>query len=291
MNSLDNVEDLRRMVRRGRESGMSVGFVPTMGFLHPGHIRLIHECRRENELVVVSAYVNPAQFGPAEDFAMYPREIERDRDLAAEAGADIFFSPDDETMYPGGVGNQAVWVDPGNLATVLCGASRPGHFRGVATVVAKLLNIVRPDRLYLGQKDAQQAIIISRMVRDLSLPVDVRVIETVREQDGLAMSSRNAYLTDGERREAAAIHRALAASEDAFQRGERSARLLEVLTREVLARDAPRGRVEYVEAARLDRLTPVTAGIAEPALLAVAVHFGRTRLIDNVILNPRLEKD
>jgi pantoate--beta-alanine ligase len=264
--------------------GRTIGLVPTMGYLHEGHLALMHAARAENDVLVASIFVNPTQFGPSEDFDRYPRDIERDRGLAGEAAVDLLFVPDTETMYPGGPASQEVWVDPGRLDDFLCGASRPGHFRGVAGVVAKLFAMVNPDRAYFGQKDAQQAIIISRMVRDLAFPIEVRVVPTVREADGLALSSRNVYLSPEQRREAPSLHHGLENCASAIGEGERNAQVIENLLRRAIAGNAPSGRVDYATVADMDSLQPVQGQIHRDVLVAVAVYFGETRLIDNVMV-------
>jgi pantoate--beta-alanine ligase len=257
-----------------------------MGYLHEGHLTLVDGARAENDVVVMSIFVNPTQFGPAEDYGRYPRNLERDRALAAERGVDVLFTPDVGTMYPNGPEAQRIWVDPGSMADTLCGASRPGHFRGVATVVAKLFATVEPDRAYFGQKDAQQAAIIRAMARDLAYPIEVRVVPTVREPDGLALSSRNVYLSPLERAEAVALIHALSAARDAIAAGEIDAGQIERLMCDTLAREAPHGRVDYVAVADPHTLQLVDGIIRAEVLLALAVYFGKTRLIDNVTARP-----
>jgi pantoate--beta-alanine ligase len=246
--------------------GPELGLVPTMGALHGGHRALVAAARTENDFVVASIFVNPAQFGPGEDFERYPRDEERDLRLAEEWGVDLLFVPSAEEMYPDGF---QTWVEVERLGAGLEGVARPGHFRGVATVCLKLFNLVRPRRAYYGQKDAQQAAVLERMVRDLNLPLEIRVLPTVREEDGLAASSRNAYLSAEEREAARALPRALFAGADAYRQGEDAAEVASTM----LASE-PRLAPEYVEVARLDGRT----------YLLAAVRAGRTRLIDNVIL-------
>jgi pantoate--beta-alanine ligase len=288
MRAVDQVSALRDMVRGWRRENQSIGFVATMGYLHVGHLRLVERARAENDRVVMSIFVNPTQFGPSEDFDRYPRDLERDRKLAEECGVDILFVPSMETMYPGGAESQQVWVDPGPLAAHMCGASRPGHFRGVVTVVAKLFDIVQPDRAYFGQKDGQQALIITRMARDLSFPVDVRIVPTIREPDGLALSSRNVLLSPDERAEAVVLSRSLQLARAAMSGGERDARQLEAMTRAFITENAPSARIDYVTVADLDTLQPIDGDIVGDALVALAVFFGSTRLIDNLMVR-RLE--
>jgi pantoate--beta-alanine ligase len=241
----------------------SVGLVPTMGAFHAGHLALFEAARKENDVVVASLFVNPAQFGEGEDLDRYPRDEERDAKLAEEAGIDVLFAPSGEEMYPEGF---STWVDVGELGARLEGEFRPGHFRGVATVCLKLFNIVRPDRAYFGQKDAQQAAVIKQLVRDLNLELEIRVVPTVRDEDGLALSSRNAYLSPDERATARSLPRALWTGRDAFLTGsdpvKEAKRFLHGLD------------VDYVDVADLNG----------QKVLAAAVHIGKTRLIDNVIL-------
>lgn len=261
-----------------------IGLVPTMGYLHEGHLSLVRRAREECASVVVSIFVNPLQFGPSEDLDRYPRDEERDLALAREAGVDAVFSPAPEEMYPEGFTTQVRVL---GLEDVLEGASRPGHFAGVATVLAKLLNVVGPDLMYMGQKDAQQAVVVRRMMRDLGFPASLMVCPTVREPDGLALSSRNVYLSEGEREAAAAIPHALyAAAEEAREAaGEPPAALagrLRERAKNELAREK-RLEVEYVSADDADGLGEVASGTRE-ILLSCAVRAGRTRLIDNVVV-------
>ncbi len=284
---MDEVKDavrLREIVRRARCERRSVGFVPTMGYLHSGHVYLVEHARAENDLVVMSIFVNPTQFGPHEDFDRYPRDLAHDRVLAAERGVDVLFVPDNATIYPHGAEAQTIWIDPGPLADHLCGASRPGHFRGVTTVVSKLLNMVLPDRLYLGQKDAQQAVILTRMVRDLAFPTDVRIVQTVREADGLAMSSRNVYLSPREREQAVALWRSLEMAKTKIVSGERTVHRIESAMRDLIRGTAPLGRIDYLTIADLVTLEPLDETLQGDALVALAVYFRSTRLIDNTIV-------
>jgi len=274
-----SVSEARAVLDAARARGETVALVPTMGALHEGHLSLIRAARAENDVVVVSIFVNPTQFGPKEDLERYPRDLDRDRGLCEDAGADLIFSPAAEEMYPRGF---STWVEVEGLTDGLCGRSRPGHFRGVCTVVTKLLNICGPDRAYFGEKDAQQLAVITRMVRDLDLRVAVVPCPTVREADGLAMSSRNARLTGEERAQASTLYRSLGAAKDLVDAGERNPAALEDAIRAVLV-EADLGEVEYAEIVRVDDLTPVTA-IEGTCLIAVAVKFGGsgTRLIDNI---------
>ncbi len=273
------IADLRRLVAAARRQGATVGFVPTMGYLHAGHQALMRQARSECALVVASIFVNPLQFGPQEDFAAYPRDLERDSRLAAAAGVDILFTPSAAEMYPQGF---STFVTVEGLSGILCGAFRPGHFRGVATVVAKLLNIVHPDRAYFGQKDAQQLVIIRRLVRDLNIATEVVAVPTVREPDGLALSSRNVYLQPDERQAATALFRSLLAAEAAITAGERSGDNLTALMLRVM-RSEPLVRPQYAAAVDPDTLQPLPS-VRERVLLAVAAYVGRARLIDNLAL-------
>ena len=252
-----------------------VGLVPTMGALHAGHVALIERARAECASVVVSIFVNPTQFGPGEDYERYPRRLDEDVQACRTTGVDLVFAPDVEAVYPPGY---ATTVDIGPLGSVLEGAVRPGHFRGVATVVAVLFGLVRPDRAYFGQKDGQQAVVIERLVRDLALPVVVSVVPTVREPDGLALSSRNAYLTVSERAAAPVLHRALRAAADEHARGQRDAERLRARMREVLE-GVPIARPDYVSVADRDTLRELDA-LEGPALLSLGVRFPSARLID-----------
>ncbi len=271
--------EVRAAVASARAQGRTVGFVPTMGALHEGHAALIRAARRRTGFVVVSIFVNPTQFGPQEDFARYPRTPDADRAVCGAAGADLVFAPSVGEMYPEG---SATFVEVTGLQDVLEGASRPGHFRGVCTVVLKLFNIVQPDVAYFGQKDAQQARIVRRMVRDLNVPVEVRVEPTVREPDGLAMSSRNRYLSAGERAAAPRISAALREVRERAAAGEGDAARLEAALAAALAA-IPGAKVDYARIVDADTLRPL-ARLDRPALATVAVFLGNTRLIDNVTL-------
>ncbi|SNB74053.1 pantoate--beta-alanine ligase [Thermoflexus hugenholtzii] len=255
------------------------GFVPTMGYLHEGHLSLVRRARAENDRVAVSIFVNPTQFGPHEDYARYPRDLERDLRLLEPLGVDLVFVPSVEEMYPPGF---QTWVIVEEVSRPLEGASRPGHFRGVATVVAKLFNILQPDRAYFGQKDAQQTVVIRRMVQDLNIPVEIVICPTVREPDGLAMSSRNTYLNPEERRAATVLFRALQAAKARYEAGERDAEGLREAMREVI-RAEPLARIDYVSVADPETLQELER-VEGPALLSLAVYIGTTRLIDNIML-------
>lgn len=273
------VAEVRSAVAAARASGHRVGFVPTMGALHRGHGELVRAAKRACGFVVVSVFVNPTQFGPTEDFARYPRTLDADRQLTADAGGDLIFAPTPAEMYPDGF---VTFVEVTKLDQVLCGPRRPGHFRGVCTVVLKLFNIVAPDVAVFGAKDAQQSIIIRRMVRDLNVPVTVQVEPTIREADGLAMSSRNRYLSADERAAAPKLYEALRAVQARAAAGETDVARLESALRASLEA-IPGARVDYADILDADSLSPI-ARLERPALAAVAVFLGSTRLIDNVIL-------
>ncbi len=255
------------------------GFVPTMGYLHEGHLSLVRRARAENDHVAVSIFVNPTQFGPHEDYDRYPRDLERDLRLLEPLGVDLVFAPSVEEMYPSGF---QTWVVVEEVSRPLEGAARPGHFRGVATVVAKLFHIVQPDRAYFGQKDAQQVAVIRRMVRDLNFPVEIVVCPTVREPDGLAMSSRNTYLSPEERRAATVLFRALQAAKARYEAGERDAERLREAMREVIGAE-PLARLDYVSVADPETMQELSR-VEGRALLSLAVYIGKTRLIDNILL-------
>jgi pantoate--beta-alanine ligase len=277
---LNTIEEVRRWGREKRLTGKDIGFVPTMGYLHEGHLSLVRGAKQENKAVVVSIFVNPLQFGPQEDFATYPRDLTRDLSLAEGSGVDLVFAPAVEEIYPSYP--QLTTIEVGKITQVLCGASRPGHFSGVATVVGKLFNIVQPDRAYFGQKDYQQVQVIKHMVKDLNMPLEIRTMPIVREEDGLAMSSRNLYLTATERREALCLYQALRIAQDLYKGGERSASPI---------RDAMMARIAQEHNIRLDYLDicdaetlEIITEIREATLIALAAKIGRTRLIDNIVL-------
>ncbi len=270
---------ISRRVEEERERGKTIGLVPTMGFLHEGHLSLVRRCKEENDLTVVSIFVNPAQFGPSEDFQSYPRNMERDAALLEAEGTDLLFAPEPETMYEK---DHSVFVDECFLTRDLCGASRPGHFRGVCTVVLKLFNLARPHRAYFGQKDYQQLKVIQRMARDLNVPVEIRPCPIVRDSDGLAKSSRNTYLSEEERREALLLNASLEMAKKALQDGEnRVAALREMVLKRF--EKSPLAQPEYVEIRHSETLEPLER-VEDTALLALAVRVGTTRLIDNCLL-------
>lgn len=281
MIQFENLAELRAVIRGARANSLPVRFVPTMGALHDGHSALIRAARAGGGFVLVSIFVNPTQFGPNEDFARYPRTPDTDAAVAAAAGADAIWSPPVDTVYPGG---ESTRVTVGALGTCWEGAFRPGHFDGVATVVAKLLVATTADVLYLGEKDFQQTLVLRRLVRDLLLDTEVIVVPTVREADGLALSSRNRYLSAEERQAATAIPRALRAAAALAARGERDATAVRAVLHDTLGAE-PRLRVQYAEVVDPETLTP-TSAIAAPARAIVAVFAGSTRLIDNHLILP-----
>jgi pantoate--beta-alanine ligase len=277
MQVVTTVAEMRRL--RAQMAG-SVGLVPTMGYLHEGHLSLVRHARAENEHLVVTIFVNPTQFGPEEDYQRYPRDPERDLRLLAQEGTDAVFMPGVEEMYPSGFD---AWVEVGeSLTGRLEGASRPGHFRGVTTVVAKLLNIVQAQRAYFGQKDGQQLAVIRKMAADLNMGVEIVAVPTVREPDGLAMSSRNTYLSPEERRAATVLWRALCRARELFDGGERRAEVIREGMRDVLASE-PLASVEYVSVADAETLAELET-VDRPAMVSLAVRIGSTRLIDNIVL-------
>ncbi|MFY9618627.1 MAG: pantoate--beta-alanine ligase [Pyrinomonadaceae bacterium] len=287
---METVENRERMILIAREvqrANRSIGFVPTMGALHEGHLSLMREARAQCDTLVVSIFVNPTQFGPAEDFTKYPRDLDRDAALLAGEHVDYLFAPTASDIYPP---EFSTYVTVEGLSEQLEGASRQGHFRGVATVVAILLNIVRPDVAFFGQKDAQQAAVLKRMVRDLAFDTKVVVLPIVREESGLALSSRNAYLTDEQRRAATVLHRGLLRASRAYSDGERSAeRLVEIVSETIAAE--PLARVDYISLNDAETFQPLVQVEERPALLSVAVYIGKTRLIDNMVLGVTEKQD
>jgi len=274
---IPTITALRQQVREAKQKGLIVGFVPTMGALHAGHRQLMETARRECGFLVVSIFVNPLQFDRADDLARYPRTLDADRALCASAGVDVIFAPTANELYPE---EQKTFVDVPDLTENLCGAFRPGHFRGVATVVLKLFGIVQPDRAYFGQKDAQQLAVIDRMVRDLNVPVEIVPVPTIREPDGLALSSRNKHLSPAERQTAPALYRALSLAAEQIASGERSAPLIRENALRFLCHH-PEIRVEYFELVDPLTLQPLVE-ISGPVLIAAAAWLGSTRLIDNI---------
>ncbi len=276
MRCVITLTDLRaaRLLLSGR-----VGLVPTMGYLHEGHLSLVRRAREESDQVVVSIFVNPTQFGPREDLSKYPRDLDRDLSLLEPLGVDLVWIPTAEIMYPPGF---QTWVEVEGITQPLEGSMRPGHFRGVTTVVAKLFNAVQPHKAYFGQKDAQQAAVIRRMTRDLNFPLEIVVCPIVREPDGLAMSSRNVYLDPEQRQAATVLSRSLKAAREAYEDGERDAEKIRGKMKEVLASE-PLAQVQYVSCADYDTLEELET-VTGKALLSMAVFMGKTRLIDNIVL-------
>ncbi len=279
MKTITSPSKMTEFVRKAIRSGKRVGFVPTMGYLHDGHISLARNAEKENNIVVMSIFVNPVQFGPNEDYKKYPRDFKRDARLAKKEGVDAIFYPAVKDMY---LANHSAYVTVENLSNNLCGRSRPGHFRGVATVAIKLLNIVPANSVYLGQKDAQQAFIIKRMARDLNIPVDIKVVSTVREKDGLAMSSRNVYLNDSQRCEAPAIFRSLSLARRLIRQGERNSSKIIKAIRDFITGNSS-AKIDYISIVDTVNLRDIRTLKGE-ILIAIAAYFGKTRLIDNVIL-------
>ncbi len=280
MKLITDISEMQSSCLSARGEGKKIGFVPTMGYLHEGHLSLIRAARAASDLVVVSIFVNPTQFGPGEDLERYPRDLERDKRMAQEAGADVIFHPSAGEMYPE---NFSTYVEETRLSEHLCGLSRPRHFRGVTTVVLKLFNIVLPDVAYFGQKDAQQALIIKRMVRDLHLPVRIELLPIVREQDGLAISSRNEYLSPEQRREATVLYRSLMEARRLIGSGEREANRIKEIMKEIIE-SATDARIDYVSIVNRDTLDDIEE-VKGNILIALAVLIGKTRLIDNLELH------
>ncbi len=274
------IESIRRLIKAARRASKTIGFVPTMGALHKGHISLIEAAKKKCDFVVVSIFVNPTQFGPKEDFKKYPRPLEADLKMCREAGVDVIFAPTPKGMYGS---ENLTWVDVEKLSEPLCGKFRQGHFRGVATVCAKLFNIVLPDIAYFGQKDAQQAIIIKRMVADLNIPLKIVVCPTVREKNGLAMSSRNQYLTPQQKKDAAYIYKSLQKCRQMIKQGTRDTKKITSAIRKIL-RWIPSSKIQYISIVDAETLQNIDK-IAGRVLAAVAVKIGPTRLIDNILID------
>lgn len=279
MKTVYKTEDVRALVRKWKKDGLSVGLVPTMGFLHEGHMSLIERAVKENDRVVVSDFVNPTQFGKGEDLESYPRDMRRDSALCEKAGADLIFAPDKDEMYKG---SAVTMVDmKGALTEELCGRTRPIHFRGVCTVVAKLFNIVKPDRAYFGEKDAQQLAVIRKMAQDLNFDIEIVGCPIIREEDGLAKSSRNTYLSPDERRAALVLSRAVSIGRSMAEKGEKNTdKIVEAMTEHILKE--PLAEIDYVKAVKADTMEPVRWASGK-VLVAMAVYIGKTRLIDNFI--------
>ncbi|WP_456342540.1 pantoate--beta-alanine ligase [Thermovibrio sp.] len=286
MRIVKSVKEMQAISLALKRVGKEVGFVPTMGYLHEGHLSLVRRARSENDAVVVSIFVNPTQFGPNEDFEKYPRDLERDAELLRREGVDYLFHPKAEEMYPEGY---STFVEVLGLTEGLCGAKRPGHFRGVATVVTKLLNIVQPERAYFGEKDFQQLQVIKRLVKDLNIPVKIVGCPIVREKDGLALSSRNTYLSPEERESAVALYRGLKLAKELFEKGERSAEKIKEEVEKLILSYPKVKKIDYVEIVDSETLKPVKE-VKEGDTIALAVFVGSTRLIDNYRFGRELRK-
>jgi len=271
---------MRQFVRIQRRRNKTIGFTPTMGYLHEGHLSLMRQAEKDCDISIISIFVNPTQFGPREDFKKYPRDIKRDERLAKSAGVDAIFYPNVKQMYPQGY---LTYVKVEKLTEGLCARSRPTHFRGVTTIVTKLFNIVQPDIAYFGRKDAQQAIVINRMTKDLDMPIKIKIMPIIRESDGLAMSSRNAYLSSSGRKDALILYQCLKKAREMIKQGERSSRkIITTMRRMITAKKTT--KIDYISCVNLDNLESVPQ-IKEKVLIALAVWIGKTRLIDNIIVN------
>ncbi len=279
MKTIETVAEMVQLAKAWRKDGKRVGLVPTMGYLHQGHLSLVAAARLDSDIVVMSIFVNPTQFGPNEDYAAYPRDLEHDQALAEGAGVDYLFAPQPGDMYPKGY---STFVNVEGVTDYLCGAKRPGHFRGVATVVSKLFHIVQPEKAYFGQKDGQQVAVLRRMVADLNMPVEIIARPIVREADGVALSSRNVYLSAEQRQQAVVLSQGLAKARDLFIQGERDGEALKQVVTDTI-QSASLAKIDYVQLVDNLTMAPVDR-IAGEAMLAVAVYFGETRLIDNVLL-------
>jgi len=284
MRVVRSLKEMQSISETLRKTGKTIGFVPTMGYLHDGHMSLVERARKENDIVVMSIFVNPVQFAPGEDFDRYPRDIERDKKIAQEGGVDYLFVPEVSEMYPEGY---STYVEVEGITEVLCGAKRPGHFRGVATVVTKLFNIVKPHRAYFGKKDFQQLKVIERLVKDLNFDVEVIGCPIVREKDGLAMSSRNVYLSPKERESATSLYRALKLAKELIEKGERNPETIKSKMEEFILSHPHVKAIDYIEIVDSWTLKPVDE-IKEGTLIALAVFVGNARLIDNWVVGERI---
>lgn len=279
MKIISNPKQMQEFSKNVKKQGKSMGFVPTMGSLHEGHLSLIHRAKSENHIVVVSIFVNPTQFGEGEDFETYPRDIQKDGKLVEQVGADVIFHPQVHDIYPE---NYKTYVEVNDITDKLCGASRPGHFKGVTTIVSKLFNMVLPDKAYFGLKDAQQVAVIKQMVKDLNFPVDIIPCPIVRENDGLAMSSRNANLNDQGRKAALVLSKSLFEAEKAINHGEKDADKIRTLLKENIS-SQPLATIDYIKVVSGDTLEDLSK-LEGNILIALAVKFGKVRLIDNIML-------
>ncbi|HOQ36237.1 MAG TPA: pantoate--beta-alanine ligase [Acetivibrio sp.] len=280
MRLIESINDIKAIIRSQKSMGKTIGLVPTMGYLHEGHMSLVNMSVQHNDFTVLSVFVNPTQFGPNEDFDRYPRDIERDIKMAEAAGVDVVFSPSVEEMYPDGY---KTYVEVEDITKILCGRTRPGHFKGVTTVVNKLFNIVQPDRAYFGQKDAQQVVVINKMVKDLNMNVEIVTCPIVREEDGLAMSSRNVYLSTEERKSALILSKSLFEAQELIKNGEnRKENILKYIVDRIKSEKG--AQIDYVEIVNADTLDSIGEFLKGRVLIALAVKFGNTRLIDNAIV-------
>lgn len=286
MNVVTTIDELRTLIKPYRNHGKSIGLVPTMGFLHEGHMSLVDQAKKYSDLIVMSIFVNPMQFGPGEDFERYPRNIEQDQEMAKARGVDILFVPEVKEIYPQ---KSKTVVSVSGVTERLCGASRPGHFDGVATVVSKLFNIVQPDYAFFGQKDAQQVAVIEQMVDDLNIPIQVIACPIVREKDGLAMSSRNVYLNEEERKQAIVLQQSLQLAEEGYKQGKTPAEICKQM--HALIHSKPLAQIDYIQILSYPALEPMDAFEGSSFIMALAVKFGNTRLIDNkLIVNKRRDQ-
>ncbi|MCF8888448.1 MULTISPECIES: pantoate--beta-alanine ligase [Priestia] len=280
MKVITTIKDMQQEMKKEKQLGRSIGFVPTMGYLHEGHATLLGAARTENEVVALSIFVNPTQFGPNEDFDTYPRDFERDERVAKEANVDYLFYPSVEEMYKS---SHSVAITVTDRVDVLCGQKRPGHFDGVATVLTKLFHIVTPDRAYFGKKDAQQVAVVDSLIEDFNFPVELRAVDTVREADGLAKSSRNVYLTDKEREEAPVLFKSLQSALQLLESGEKHVEIIKQTIRKEIEQYTS-GKVDYIEVYTYPKLKPIKQA-AGKIIIALAVQFSKARLIDNVIVD------
>lgn len=282
MRLLRTIKEMKKVVRELKSQGRIIGFVPTMGYLHEGHLGLVRESIRKADSTVVSIFVNPTQFDPREDFKEYPRDLKRDSEILEKEGVDFLFTPDADEIYPDGY---KTYVEVHDLQDRLCGRTRTGHFRGVCTIVLKLFNIVLPDVSFFGQKDAQQAIILKRMVKDLDLDVKIEVLPIVREKDGLALSSRNTYLNPEERKAALSLSKSLREARMKIEKGERDSEKIIQRMRKIIGEE-PLAELDYIEIVDMNELNPITR-VEKEALIALAVFIGKVRLIDNIIVRTK----
>jgi len=281
MKIINRIDKMKTYARIMKKENKLVGLVPTMGYLHEGHLSIIRAARNQSDIVIVSIFVNPVQFGPGEDFKKYPRDIKRDEELVKSCGVDIIFYPKKEDMYPEGF---STYVDVEKMTENLCGKSRPDHFRGVTTVVMKLFEIVKPDIVYFGQKDAQQAYVVKKMIEDLNMDITMKIMPIIREEDGLAMSSRNIYLTKPERKDTSLLHESLKLAEGLIGSGEADPKKIIKKMRDLLS-EKPSLKIDYISIVDTKSLKEV-ATVEGEVLIAIAVFIGKTRLIDNIILSP-----